>query len=854
MLFTSVIDTVTRMVIGILLVVAAAVVVLGLFRAYLGRRRLELVITNTVAPKELSKSLIADLSEELRVAVHRRLVRPIPIGDSLNNTVGMDLASHIADIPGIDQSEVERIQKAILRAPRQELLASPRDALAAVSGGIRALKPKEAEGFIQALSAVLPAQRGLTVGSRVVCRRETDGTRMGLSVQVGPLGHAADARATFWSQDLLGAEGDLSYARLSWFNELLDFAADWIIIYLVATLGVESAVPQHRLRLGHWRYVKQRHALLDILTAQLASYRMYELEVERPDVALEWAHQALEDAEHAKDSLPPYYYPSYLAGSIHHLWGNCYDGLSKRAPDNEKYRSQANEHFQKAAAAFAEAESKLKAIAGSRRLQQRNTGEESSHRFEAVRIARLKVIGVARLTDQLLIGDGLAGLTALGETEIIPSDLEIIMNAACLFATAAWVADKNGLNAWRYRLRACRYAVDAVRQNPRVEFLRKDKDLNRGITRADLDWLFDKAPKVDDQTKEERLWAIATGRPLTSERSGEGTMHSYYVAWWNVENLFDEENAFQLGRRSEKVHRMIKNDVVGWTPELRDRKISQLASVIAEMNTGVGPDLLGVCEVENRFVIDLLVEAINKKLVSPRKYEVIHADTSDARGIDVAFVYDSTLLEVPEPRQNSVFNHVVIRRTATRDIVQVTFKTKTDPAHTLVVFGNHWPSRSGGQYESAGYRAVAGETLAYWHQRVLEVVGPDTPVLVAGDFNDEPFDQSMVTHALSTRQRSTVTASREKPRLWNLMWPIEGIPEGSFYYDNEPNMLDQFLVNKNMAVENAPLGADPTLVHIFKPNGNAHPDRPIPFGRGKKLNEDGFSDHFPITMTLTLGE
>ena len=76
------------------------------------------------------------------------------------------------------------------------------------------------------------------------------------------------------------------------------------------------------------------------------------------------------------------------------------------------------------------------------------------------------------------------------------------------------------------------------------------------------------------------------------------------------------------------------------------------------------------------------------------------------------------------------------------------------------MFGNHWPSRSGGQFESAGYRAIAGETLSYFHQRVLEVHGPETPVLAMGDFNDEPFDTSLVLHALSTRQRAKVTLAQ----------------------------------------------------------------------------------------------
>ena len=58
-------------------------------------------------------------------------------------------------------------------------------------------------------------------------------------------------------------------------------------------------------------------------------------------------------------------------------------------------------------------------------------------------------------------------------------------------------------------------------------------------------------------------------------------MRDYHVAWWNLENLFDEEDAVALGRRTDKVFRTIEGDIAGWTPRLRDRKIHQLASVIA---------------------------------------------------------------------------------------------------------------------------------------------------------------------------------------------------------------------------------------------------------------------------------
>src|SRR4051812_30341013 len=129
---------------------------------------------------------------------------------------------------------------------------------------------------------------------------------------------------------------------------------------------------------------------------------------------------------------------------------------------------------------------------------------------------------------------------------------------------------------------------------------------------------------------------------------------TYYVGWWNLENLFDEENS---PRRTKKVARVIKDDIAGWTPQLRDRKISQLASVIAQMNGGAGPDLLGVCEVENRFVLDLLAGQIHDRLPG-RAYDIVHADTDDARGIDVAFLYDNSRLEAPA---GEVFFHVVMR-------------------------------------------------------------------------------------------------------------------------------------------------------------------------------------------------
>ena len=119
---------------------------------------------------------------------------------------------------------------------------------------------------------------------------------------------------------------------------------------------------------------------------------------------------------------------------------------------------------------------------------------------------------------------------------------------------------------------------------------------------------------------------------------------TYYIAWWNVENLFDEEELACAGPRS-----CSGRSAATWPAGPRHAATArsrQLASVIAQMNSGSGPDLLGVCEVENRFVLDQLVAVLNTPLPG-RNYEVVHADTEDARGIDVAFIYDADLFDVP---------------------------------------------------------------------------------------------------------------------------------------------------------------------------------------------------------------
>ena len=315
----------------------------------------------------------------------------------------------------------------------------------------------------------------------------------------------------------------------------------------------------------------------------------------------------------------------------------------------------------------------------------------------------------------------------------------------------------------------------------------------------------------------------------------------YYFAWWNLENLFDHVDA----ARTERLQKAIGSELKGWTEAVLQRKIDQLGSILRQMNGGSGPDLLGVCEVENRAVLDRLVVSLGPL---GRDYGVAHHDGTDNRGIDVAFLYDRDVF-TPEEE----FSHVILKRSSTRDIFQANFRT--DPGRVLSVIGNHWPSRMGGVYESEPYRILAGETLSYWMSRIQELRGADANVLIMGDFNDEPWDRSLTQYALSTQSRAKVTHARS-PRLYNLMFPIAGAGLGTHYFDNFPAVLDQLLVSRGIARTTGEIRVVPDSIEVVRfPEmvvGGTYP-APRRFGRPSKpssFDEDGFGDHFPIAVRL----
>ena len=349
-------------------------------------------------------------------------------------------------------------------------------------------------------------------------------------------------------------------------------------------------------------------------------------------------------------------------------------------------------------------------------------------------------------------------------------------------------------------------------------------------------------------------------------------MNEYFVAWWNLENLFSE---FDDPARSQWLQRYVGRELEGWTTEILQRKLDQLAAVIRRMNDGQGPDLLGVCEVENESVLRRLIQAVG---LPSRQYDIVHHNSCDKRGIDVAYIYDTQRFSI---KPDEIFHHIIQKRTATRDLLQVNFYTRPEN-NVLICIGNHWPARVGGVLESEPYRMLAGETLSYWMTRIHEVFADraveegrvPTPsravppsVLVMGDFNDEPFNRALTHYALAERVERKVKSRRStKPYLLNLMWPLMGSGHRTHVYDGSPGMLDQFMVNRGMLDEESPIslarvtiaGREVPFVGIIKFAEMVHATGssaggPRRFGRPAKphqFNRDGFSDHFPIAIKV----
>lgn len=350
-------------------------------------------------------------------------------------------------------------------------------------------------------------------------------------------------------------------------------------------------------------------------------------------------------------------------------------------------------------------------------------------------------------------------------------------------------------------------------------------------------------------------------------------MSELKVAFWNLQNLFDIT-------LSEIAADFEYTPNEGWDQNAFNAKINNLAEVIDSMHDGQGPDLLGFCEIENKYVVQQLIDNCNRD-----DYEIAHIESPDIRGIDTSLTYSKNIFEiVGEPK-----GHNVHLRYPTRDIFQVNLKVKENDAE-IAVFVNHWPSRWRGEFLTEPYRITVANSCARLADSILKYPLKDyltmddslttidklnkrwnKNVLFMGDFNDEPFNRSVMDElkASSGEDKLEEEVKKTKGRqhtpspemhlklqayFYNCMWKFLGMPdEGTHFYSdstNTMNMLDQFIISRGLYYGLQGLKLEQDSVEIFRPDvmSTAKKKRPKEF---VKKDKKGYSDHFPIQAIIT---
>jgi predicted extracellular nuclease len=310
------------------------------------------------------------------------------------------------------------------------------------------------------------------------------------------------------------------------------------------------------------------------------------------------------------------------------------------------------------------------------------------------------------------------------------------------------------------------------------------------------------------------------------------------VAFYNVENLFDTINDPRINDAA-----YLPTSQVPWTAERYQTKLDNISRVIAAMDTLNFPHILGLCEIENRSVLEDLAASV---FIADAAYNIIHYDGPDRRGIEVALLYRPDFFE-PIYSESVDVNWDGMGRSNPRDLLYV--KGIIAPTDTLHIFVNHWSSRWGGQEQSEHLRIGTARVLRSLIDSLF-FVNIHSNIIVMGDFNDNPDDASLFSHLRA------VSPDGETMRgyLYNLaMIPyIKG--EGTSVFNNNWDFFDQIILSSNLIkpVQNGWVADELEVIKkpwmLFYPPRGGEP-RPNRTATGRSYF-GGYSDHLPVMVRL----
>ncbi len=220
----------------------------------------------------------------------------------------------------------------------------------------------------------------------------------------------------------------------------------------------------------------------------------------------------------------------------------------------------------------------------------------------------------------------------------------------------------------------------------------------------------------------------------------------------------------------------LPNGEMEWTEDRLDKKMYNLSRVIRMMNNGNGPDILGVCEVENQEVLEVMV----LKYLSDLNYNIAYLESPDNRGIDNGLIFKSDKFKLLNVQADTVH---LSDGWPTRLIFGVNLLTNED--EKITVFVNHWPSRSGGQIESEPNRIAAAQTLRSAVDRIFSLE-ENAKIFIIGDFNDDPVNISVLetlqAYPIKCDSLPTDFEMNSEGELYNLSYQSFEQGEGSYKY------------------------------------------------------------------------
>ncbi len=317
----------------------------------------------------------------------------------------------------------------------------------------------------------------------------------------------------------------------------------------------------------------------------------------------------------------------------------------------------------------------------------------------------------------------------------------------------------------------------------------------------------------------------------------KGQIQSFTVISYNVENLFDTEDD------PEKTDEgFTPEGEYHWTKSRLYKKLNNLARVIIAAGEWEMPGLVGLCEVENDRVLEML---LNYTPLNRGGYRYIHHESPDPRGIDVALLYRpevfSVLAHRAVPIKDSSGNIL-----KTREILFVSGRLPN--GDTLHVFINHWPSKYGGVAGSMPRRFAAARTLRQLTDSLQ--ASQQCHIVIMGDLNDNPFDLS-VNEILGA---CTDTIHSCHSGLFNLLAPWMRKPNmGSHKFQGQWDIIDHIIVSESLAICSGRLCMP--KAEIFAPEFLLTPDEAY---TGRRIfrtyngmrYEGGFADHLPVKAKL----